>query len=142
MKKPGGFSEVGSPPEREVQGCASILFELIVGRSTNGEPSIPTGISDFVSRMTKSGFCPRSRRNYSDNPILEILKQNDFEIDDGVHSAEVPRFVPWAESVEWPEKQIEPRRLFHHHRARLRSAIMIAPLELAMGRLSQSELME
>jgi hypothetical protein len=35
---------------------------------------------------------------------LEILKKNDFQIEDGVDPAEVSLFVNWVESAEWPDK--------------------------------------
>jgi hypothetical protein len=54
------------------------------GRPAQGEASIPTGIPDFVSRILESGLSPISRRNYSFNTILDLLKQNDFRIEDGV----------------------------------------------------------
>jgi hypothetical protein len=44
-----------------------------------------------------------SGRSYSFNTILEILKRHDFEIEDGVDSAEVSAFVSWVESAEYPD---------------------------------------
>jgi hypothetical protein len=99
-----GFSGEGWTLERDIQAFASILFELVFGHPPQGEASIPTGIPDFVSRIIKSGLSPLSGINYSFNTILNLLKQNDFGIEDGVDSAEVSRFVSWVESAEYPAK--------------------------------------
>jgi serine/threonine protein kinase len=86
--------------ERDIQGFASILFELVCGHPPQSERSIPTGIPDFVSRIIESGLAPRSGTSYSFTTILDILKQNDFQIEDGVESSEVSAFVSWIESAE------------------------------------------
>jgi hypothetical protein len=99
-----GFSRKGWTPERDIQAFASILFEVMFGRLPQDEASIPTGIPAFVSRIIESGLFPLSARRYSLNTILEILKQNDFAIEDGVDSAEVSSFVSWVEHAEWPDK--------------------------------------
>jgi predicted metal-binding protein len=96
----GGFSGERWTMERDIEAFASILFELVFGRPPQGEASIPTGIPDFVSGIIISGFSPISRRSYSFTTILKILKQNNFEIEDGVDLAEVSAFVSWIESVE------------------------------------------
>jgi hypothetical protein len=66
--------------------------------------SIPTSIPEFISRIIKSWLSPISGRSYSFNTILEILKQNNFEILDDVDSAEISAFVSWVESAEQPDK--------------------------------------
>jgi aspartyl/asparaginyl-tRNA synthetase len=53
--------------------------------------------------IIRSELCSRSTPRYSFNDILEILKQKNFEIEEGVDSAEVSRFVNWVESAEHPE---------------------------------------
>jgi serine/threonine protein kinase len=95
-----GFSGKGWTLEKDIQAFASILFELVFGRPPESEASIPTGIPYFVSNIIKSGLSPLSRRNYSFNTILNILKANNFLIEDGVNSAEVSAFVSWVESSE------------------------------------------
>jgi hypothetical protein len=95
-----GFSEEGWRPEKDIQAFASILFEVVFGRPPQGEASIPTGIPDFVSSIIRSGLSSVSGRGYSFNSILDILKQNDFKIEDGVDSGEVSAFVSWVESAE------------------------------------------
>jgi hypothetical protein len=99
-----GFSGERWNLERDIQAFASILFELVSARRPEGETSIPIGIPDFVSRIIKSGLSPISGTSFSFNTILEILKQNDFQIEDGVESAEVSAFVIWVESAEQPQK--------------------------------------
>jgi hypothetical protein len=99
-----GFSGKGWTAKRDIDGFASILFELVFGRPPGHELSIPTGIPDFVSTIIKLGLSPISRRSYSFNTILDILKQNDFKIEDGVDSTEVSGFVSWVESAEHPDK--------------------------------------
>jgi serine/threonine protein kinase len=99
-----GFSREGLTLESDIQAFASILFELVFGHPPQGETSIPTGIPDFVSIIIKSGLSARSRTRYSFNTIWEILKQNEFKIEDGVDSAEVSAFVSWVESAEQPDK--------------------------------------
>jgi hypothetical protein len=68
------------------------------------EASIPTGIPDFISRIIKSGLSPISETSYSFGTILNILKQNNFQIKGGVDSAEVSTFVNWVEYAELPDK--------------------------------------
>jgi hypothetical protein len=98
------FSAEEWTPQIDIQGFASILFELVVGHPAQGEASVPTGIPDFVYRIIESKFYLRSETRYSFDAILEILKQNDFRIEDGVDSAEVSKFVGWVESAKLPEK--------------------------------------
>jgi hypothetical protein len=98
-----GFSGEKWTSERDIQAFASILFELVFGVPAQGEETIPTGISNFVSGIIESGLSAMSGRDYSFNTILKTLKQNDFRIEDGVDSAEVSAFVSWVESVEYPD---------------------------------------
>jgi hypothetical protein len=99
-----GFSEKGWRPEIDIQAFASILFEILFGRPSQSDSSIPTGIPSFVSKILKSNPDLTSERRYSLDSILNLLKQNDFQIEDGVDSSEVSRFVSWVESAEHPEK--------------------------------------
>jgi serine/threonine protein kinase len=99
-----GFSGEGWTPEKDIEAFATILFELLFGCPPQGDASIPTGIPEFVSKVIKSGLFHRSRISYSFNTILELLKHNDFRIEDGVDSAEVSAFVSWVESAEQADK--------------------------------------
>jgi hypothetical protein len=80
--------------------CAfiSILFEIVVGRPAHGEILIPTNIRCFVSNIIEFGLRPDRKCSFHD--ILEFLKANNFQIEDGVDSAEVFAFVNWVESAE------------------------------------------
>jgi serine/threonine protein kinase len=98
------FSRKGWTLKRDIQGFTSILSELVFGHPPEGEASIPTGIPDFVSMIIKAGLSPIPRESYSFNTVLDILKQNNFEIEAGVDSAEVSSFVNWVESAEYPDK--------------------------------------
>jgi hypothetical protein len=100
----GGFSTKGWTPERDIQAFASILSELVIRHLPPGEGSIARGIPYFVSTMIESCLCPISSTDYSFDMILNILKQNNFRIEDGVDSAEVSAFVNWVESAEYPDK--------------------------------------
>jgi serine/threonine protein kinase len=95
-----GISERRWTPEKDIQPFGSILFELVLGGSPHGEASIHAGIPGFVSKIIKLGLSPMSGKCYSFSSILAILKQNNFQIGDGVDSAEVLAFVKWVESAE------------------------------------------
>jgi serine/threonine protein kinase len=97
--QPGAVSGEGWTPEKDIHAFARILFELVFGHPPQDEASIPTSIPGFVSGILESGLSPLSGRSYSFNSILKILKQNDFEIEDGVDSAEVSAFVDWVKSA-------------------------------------------
>jgi serine/threonine protein kinase len=100
----GGFSREGWTPQKDIQAFASILFEIVVGRPARGEIFIPTNIPAFVSNIIKSGLYYTSETRYSFGGIFQILKNNEFAIEDGVDSADVSAFVNWIESSEQPEK--------------------------------------
>jgi serine/threonine protein kinase len=98
----GGFSGQRWTPQADISAFASILFEIVVGQPANGETSVPTNIPHFVRKIIETALW--SKRKYSFHEILEILKANNFEIEDGVDSAEVLEFIRWVESAEQSEK--------------------------------------
>jgi hypothetical protein len=98
----GSFSGTGWTQKIDISGFASILFEIVVGRPANGETSVPTNIPYFVSEIIETGLLPGRQCSFHD--ILDFLKENDFQIEDGVDSAEVFAFVNWVESAEHPGK--------------------------------------
>jgi serine/threonine protein kinase len=100
----GSFSGEGWTPEKDIQAFASILFELVFRHPSQNDSSISTDIADFVSRTIESELSSISGSSYSFNTILKILKQNDFQIEDGVDAMEVFEFVSWVESAEYPNK--------------------------------------
>jgi serine/threonine protein kinase len=90
--------------ERDIEAFVSILSELVFGYPPQDETAIHTAIPGFVSTIIESRLSPTSRRRYSFNAILDILKQNDFKIEDDVDSAEVSAFVSWVETAESTDK--------------------------------------
>jgi hypothetical protein len=100
----GGISSVGLIGKIDVHAFASILFEIVVGVPANDETSVPTTIPGFVSRIIESSLRLESERETSFHEIFEILRQNQFRIENDVDSAEVSAFVNWVESTEHPEK--------------------------------------
>jgi serine/threonine protein kinase len=101
-RRVGGFSGQRWTPQTDISAFASILFEIVVGRPANGEVSVPTNIPYFVSEIIETGLW--SKRGCSFNDILEILRKNRFQIENGVDSAEVFAFINWVESAEQSEK--------------------------------------
>jgi serine/threonine protein kinase len=100
----GGFSGEGWTLERDIQAFVLILFEIVAGRPAKDEISVPANIPAFISGIIEFGLSSFSGTSYSFNTILRILKQNNFQIEDGVDSAEVSAFVSWVESAEQPEQ--------------------------------------
>jgi hypothetical protein len=74
------------------------------GHPPQREVAIPTGSPNFISEIFESGLSPKFRTRCSFNTILEILKRNNFEIEDDVDSAGISAFVSWVESVEYPDQ--------------------------------------
>jgi hypothetical protein len=89
----GGFSGTGWTPQMDVRGFGSILFEILFGQPRNGEPFVPANIPEFVSKIIEAGLCSESEIQYSFCNIFEILKQNSFQIMEGVDSEEVLAFA-------------------------------------------------
>jgi hypothetical protein len=50
------FSGEGWTPEIDIEAFASILFELLFGRSSQGQLFIPSGIPNFISTITSQSF--------------------------------------------------------------------------------------
>jgi hypothetical protein len=98
----GGFSGEGWTMKKDIQAFASILFEIVVGRPVKGETSVPSHLPAFVSRLIETGLWLKSEIEWSFHDIFEILKKNNFQIEDDVDSAEVWTFVSWVESTEQP----------------------------------------
>jgi hypothetical protein len=100
----GGISGEEWRLERDIQAFALILLEIVVGGSATGVASIPAGIPDFVMEIIKLGLYHTSVKEYSFNDIFALLKQNNFQIEDGVDSEEVSAFLSWVESAEHPDQ--------------------------------------
>jgi hypothetical protein len=96
----GGISGEEWRLERDIQAFALILLEIVVGGSATGVQSIPASIPDFVAEIIKLGLYRTSVKRYSFDDIFEILKENNFRIEDSVDSEEVSTFASWVESAE------------------------------------------
>jgi hypothetical protein len=102
--KMGGFSSARWTRQTDVREFALILFEIVFGLPMMGEVSISTDIPELVSWIMKAGLCSEFEKQPSFCNIFQILKQNDFQIMEGVDSAEVLAFANWVESAEDPNK--------------------------------------
>jgi serine/threonine protein kinase len=88
----------------DIYAFVSILFHMVVGHPVKSESSVLTDIPEFISLIIEEVLSPQSTTIYSFQNIFQILKLNDFQIVEGVDSAEVLEFVNWIESEEYPEK--------------------------------------
>jgi serine/threonine protein kinase len=100
----GGMSGEEWRLERDIRAFASILFEIVAGGSATGAASIPASIPSFVAKIIELGLYRTFIEKYSFSDIFEILKQNNFRIEDGVDSEEVSTFASWVESAEHPDQ--------------------------------------
>jgi hypothetical protein len=96
----GGISREERRLEKDIQAFALILFEIVVRGSATSAAFIPASIPNFVAKIIKLGLYRTSVKRPSFNDIFEILKENNFRIEDGVDSEEVSAFVSWVESAE------------------------------------------
>jgi serine/threonine protein kinase len=71
--KMGSFSTAGWTSQTDVRGFASIRFEVVVGWSMKGEPSLPPEIPEFVSKIIKEGPWSESETEGYFCDIFEIL---------------------------------------------------------------------
>jgi serine/threonine protein kinase len=86
-------------PEADIHAFTRIFSEIVFGASCQrgghaGE------IPSFVSEIIKRGQCTNLKAVASCKTILNILKQNDFKIIEGVDSCEVSKFVSFIELSE------------------------------------------
>jgi hypothetical protein len=82
----------------DIRAFLSLLFDIIVGHPDSGtsERIVRSKAPGFVFDIIDANLsdCPsRCSLNY----ILSILKANNFQMMDGVDSADVLAFVCWAE---------------------------------------------
>jgi hypothetical protein len=99
-----GLSRESWTRAKDIHAFALILLEIVGGRRANGDISIPTDIPEFLSNIIETGLSLTSESNYSFNDILNILKDNKFQIEDSVDLAEISAFVNWVELAEQLEK--------------------------------------
>jgi serine/threonine protein kinase len=80
----GGFSGVEWTPKTDVRACAPILFGIVVGRPAKDETSVPNDIPELVSKIIEAELCAESETQRSVCDIFTIVKQNNFQIVEGV----------------------------------------------------------
>jgi serine/threonine protein kinase len=102
MTKFGEVSRQRWTPQTDISSFASILFEIVGGQPTSGESSVPTTIPSFVSEIIETGLWSTRRCSFQD--IMKILKEKNFQIEDGVGAANVFALINWLESREQSEK--------------------------------------
>jgi hypothetical protein len=101
-----GFSGAEWSPKIDIEGFASIMIEIIVGRPatqsdvSNGQAIFPADVPMFVLEMISVDQSADREISESFNDIFDDLKENDFQILFGVDSAEVLAFVTWIEQLE------------------------------------------
>jgi serine/threonine protein kinase len=93
MGEVGGFSGANWSPKADVQAFSRILSEIAFEADTKTVPL-------FVNEIIERGQSTECEAVESFADILKILKQNDFEILEGVNIEEVTNFVSWIESTE------------------------------------------
>jgi serine/threonine protein kinase len=90
----GGFSGDDWSPRADVVAFAALFSEIVMGDTLS--PDFPSFVSDIIELRLASA----SQRWRSFIDIVELLKQNGFQITAGVDSGEVAAFVSWVESAE------------------------------------------
>jgi serine/threonine protein kinase len=95
----GGFSRERWTPTADVRAFTGILSEIVVDSSA--ERSIhDRSVPSFVSGLIERGKSAKSAAMESFADIVNILKENEFEILEGVDIREVKNFVYWIEQSE------------------------------------------
>jgi hypothetical protein len=84
----------------------SLLLEITVGQTSIlpgnadsegiNKKEVPNLVSEIIERIQSTDW----KRVISFNSIIDILKRNKFQIEAGVDSEEVLRFVRWVELLE------------------------------------------
>jgi serine/threonine protein kinase len=89
----------------DILAFVSLLFEIVVGHpatlssGAHSEGIVGPKALELVSSIIEASRYDSGRRS-SFHHIVDILKQNSFEIVDGVDSVEVLAFVHWVELLE------------------------------------------
>jgi serine/threonine protein kinase len=98
----GGVFGEGWTAQADVRAFGSLLFEITVGLTSgaNSEETANLGVPKFVSEMITAIRSRNCGHVNSLNYIIDILKKNNFQIEAGVDSTEVWKFVHWVESLE------------------------------------------
>jgi hypothetical protein len=99
----GVFSGESWTPKADIQAFTRILSEIVVGSSAE-QGCGRSGIPSFIYEMIEGGEYADRKSIESFPGILNILKQHNFKIMEGVDVEEVSRFVRW---IEWSETLTE-----------------------------------
>jgi hypothetical protein len=99
----GGFSGENWRPIADVRAFAVILSQIAAGTS-GGQDGRGPNVPSFISKIIERGQSADSRSTESFAEILKTLKDNHFQIMEGVDSQEVSNFVSW---IEWSQTLIE-----------------------------------
>jgi hypothetical protein len=99
----GGFSGDSWSPKGDVRAFAIILSEIASGTS-GGQDGRGPDVPSFISGIIERGQSADSRSTESFADILKTLKENDFQVLEGVDSQKVSNFVSW---IDWSERMIE-----------------------------------
>jgi serine/threonine protein kinase len=99
MAEVGGFSGEDWRPAADVRAFAELLSQIVIGdfaKESGSSLSVPR----FVLEMINRGWSLASNATLSFMDIFKTLKDNDFQILEGVDSTEVSKFVRWIEFSE------------------------------------------
>jgi hypothetical protein len=105
----GGISEPFDEEwtaQADIRAFGSLLVEITGGQPSilAGDPdskrTVKLGVSRFVSEIIEKIQFEKWKRVNSLTSIIDILKSNKFEIEEGVDSEEVLEFVRWIEFME------------------------------------------
>jgi serine/threonine protein kinase len=99
MAEVRGFSGEGWRPEADVKAFTELLSKIVIGDSAEESGSSPS-VPAFVLKMIEIGQSLDSNTMLSFVDIFETLKDNVFQIIEGVDSNAVSDFVSWIEFSE------------------------------------------
>jgi serine/threonine protein kinase len=99
MAEVGGFSGGDWRPAGDVRAFAKLLSKIVISDSAD-ESECRLSVPGFVLEMIERGQSLDPNATLSFVDIFETLKNNDFEILQGVDSTEVSKFVSWIEFSE------------------------------------------
>jgi serine/threonine protein kinase len=95
----GGFSGESWTPKADVRAFATIVSEIVVGRSGEHRSRVST-IPSFVFEMIERGQSADLIAVETFSEILKLLKDNQFKIMKGTDLEDITTFVHWIESSE------------------------------------------
>jgi hypothetical protein len=99
IRSAGGFSGHNWTPQSDVRSFTILFSEIAIAVSA-GQGSCSRKVPSFVSGIIERGQSLDSKAVDSFSDILENLKENNFEIMEGVDIHEVSAFMNWIELSE------------------------------------------